>query len=45
MGYESAGEEPAVPPQPMSKAMVDECVKPGIAQHHFEARPCGGIAG
>ena len=32
-------------PQPMGEPVEEERLKPRIAQHHFEARPGGGIAG
>ena len=32
-------------PQPMGEPVEQERLKPRIAQHHFEARPGGGIAG
>lgn len=45
MRYETPREEPAVLPQPVGNTVVNEGVKPGIAQNHFEARPRGGVAG
>src|SRR5215469_3911117 len=36
-------QKPTSLPQEMSEAMPDQGVEPGIAQHHFEAGPGGGI--
>jgi hypothetical protein len=45
MGYESPGEQPTMLPQPMGEAVEHERVKARIAQHDFEARTGGRIAG
>jgi hypothetical protein len=45
MGYKTAGEQPAMPPQPMREAVEKQRVKAWITQRNFEARTGGGIAG
>jgi len=45
MRHRAPGEEPAMLPQPTGEPVEEERLKPGVAQHHFEARPGGGIAG
>jgi hypothetical protein len=45
MGYETPGEQPTMPPQPMREAVEKQRVKARITQRHFEARTGSRIAG
>ena len=44
MRHEAAGQIPAVLPQPMREAIIEQSLKPGIAQHDFEPRSGRRIA-
>src|SRR5579864_8819505 len=44
MRDQAPGQAPPAPPQPMRQAVIDERVKPRIAQYNLEPRPGGRVA-
>src|ERR1700745_269999 len=44
MRHEPAGEQPAALPKPMRQAVIEQRLKPRVAEHNLEARPCRGVA-